>query len=63
MPSRKDTTKKAETPTRRRTVTRRKKAPVITEEMIATRAYYLHLEEGGDAFENWVRAERELVAV
>ena len=29
---------------------------------IATRAYYIHLEAGGDPFENWIRAERELVA-
>jgi len=26
-----------------------------------TRAYYISLEEGGDATENWLRAERELV--
>ena len=31
-------------------------------EHVATRAYYLHLEQGGDAVENWLRAEREVVA-
>jgi len=36
---------------------------VLTEEHVAERAYYIHLEEGGDAVENWLRAERELVAV
>jgi hypothetical protein len=48
----------------RKTVTRRtKKATepiVLTWEDVATRAYYIHLEEGGDANENWMRAEREL---
>lgn len=41
--------------------TTRAKKVEITQEHIATRAYYIHLEEGGDAYENWVRAERELV--
>jgi hypothetical protein len=36
---------------------------VLTWEHVAERAYYIHLEEGGDAIENWLRAERELVAV
>ena len=31
-------------------------------EHVATRAYYLHLDEGGDALDNWLRAERELLA-
>ena len=48
------------------TITRRtKKATepiVLTWEDIATRAYYIHLEAGGDPLENWLRAERELVA-
>jgi hypothetical protein len=35
---------------------------VLTWEHVATRAYYIHLEEGGDSVENWLRAERELVA-
>jgi hypothetical protein len=50
----------------KRTVTRRtKKAEepiVLTWEHVATRAYYISLDEGGDPFENWLRAERELVA-
>jgi hypothetical protein len=36
--------------------------PTITHDDIAVRAYYLHLEGGGDPLENWVRAERELAA-
>jgi Protein of unknown function (DUF2934) len=36
---------------------------VLTREHVATRAYYIHLEEGGDPTENWLRAEQELVAV
>jgi len=31
-----------------------------THEEIAERAYHLHQREGGDAVENWLRAEREL---
>ena len=49
------------------TTTRRtKKATqpiVLTWEHVAERAYYIHLEEGGDPTDNWLRAERELVAV
>ena len=54
-------------PAARRTVTRRMKKTeatepiVLTWEHVATRAYYIHLEEGGDPVENWLRAERELV--
>ena len=33
----------------------------VTLEHIATRAYFIHLEEGGDPQSNWLRAERELV--
>jgi hypothetical protein len=48
----------------KKTITRRtKKATepiVLTWEDVATRAYYIHLEQGGDAHENWMRAEREL---
>ena len=54
----KTTTRK---PATKRTTTRKKKVE-ITQEHIATRAYFIHLEEGGDAYENWLRAERELVA-
>jgi hypothetical protein len=39
----------------------RKKPIEVTFDHIATRAYFIHLEEGGDPHENWVRAERELV--
>jgi len=35
---------------------------VLTWEHVATRAYYISLDQGGDPFENWLRAERELVA-
>ncbi len=50
----------------KKTVTRRTKKTaeepvVLTWEHVATRAYYIHLEAGGDPFENWLRAERELV--
>ena len=52
----------------KRAVTRRTKNAEATEpivlkwEHVATRAYYIHLEAGGDPLENWLRAERELVA-
>jgi DUF2934 family protein len=52
----------------KRTVTRRTKKTeamepiVFSWEHVATRAYYIHLEAGGDPLENWLRAERELVA-
>jgi hypothetical protein len=53
----KTTTRK---PATKRTTTRKKKVE-ITHEHVATRAYFIHLEEGGDAHANWLRAERELV--
>ena len=55
-------------PAAKRTVTRRTKKVearepiVLVREHVATRAYYIHLEEGGDPVENWLRAERELIA-
>ena len=54
-------------PVAKKTVTRRKKTEatepiVLTWEHVATRAYYIHLEDGGDPIENWLRAEQELVA-
>ena len=55
-------------PAARKTLTRRTKKTVETAENvlvwehIAERAYYIHLEEGGNPEENWLRAERELVA-
>jgi hypothetical protein len=49
------------------TTTRRTKkatAPIVLSwEHVAERAYYIHLEEGGDPTANWLRAEQELVAV
>jgi len=51
-------------PVAKRTVTRRKKKTeetiVLTWEHVAERAYYIHLDEGGDPIENWLRAEQEL---
>ena len=52
----KTTTRKPAT----RRATRTKKVE-ITHDHIATRAYYIHLEEGGDSQSNWLRAERELL--
>lgn len=52
-------------PAARKTSTRRTKKVGTTapsREHVATRAYYIHLAEGGDATENWLRAERELLA-
>jgi hypothetical protein len=49
--------------TTRRTTKKATEPVVLTWEHVATRAYYIHLEEGGDPTENWLRAERELVAV
>jgi len=55
-------------PAAKRSAPRRKKTEasepiVLIWEHVAERAYYIHLDEGGDAVENWLRAERELVAV
>jgi hypothetical protein len=47
---------------RRTTKTEAREPIVLTWEHVATRAYYIHLEEGGDPTENWLRAEHELVA-
>ena len=48
----------------RKTATRRpRKATepsVLSWEHVATRAYYIHLEAGGDPLENWLQAEHEL---
>ena len=54
--------KKETATTTRKTGIRRKRAVQITQDDIATRAYYIHLEGGHDPFENWLRAERELVS-
>ena len=56
-------------PAAKRTVTRRTKKTEAIQPIelnwndVATRAYYIHLETGGDPLENWLRAERELVLV
>jgi hypothetical protein len=52
----------AKTTAVRKPAIRRKRAVKVTQDDIATRAYYIHLEGGHDPFENWVRAERELVS-
>jgi hypothetical protein len=38
-----------------------KKVETVTYEEVATRAYFISLEAGGEPLENWLRAERELV--
>jgi hypothetical protein len=49
-----------ETKTKRKIV-RKKKETAPAHDTVAERAYYIALERGGgDAFENWIRAEREL---
>jgi hypothetical protein len=55
--------KLTKTPTRKPATRRttRKKATEVTYDHIATRAYFIHLEEGGDPQANWLRAESELV--
>jgi hypothetical protein len=47
--------------TRRTKKTEATEPIVLTWEHVATRAYYISLEAGGDPFDNWLRAERELV--
>ena len=42
--------------------TKRRALPTVGPEEIAVRAYFIHLEGGGEAYENWLRAERELLA-
>jgi hypothetical protein len=61
-PARKPAVRKAATP--RKPATRKPRAtrPEITRADIERRAYELYLTgTGGDAFEHWLRAERELV--
>ena len=64
MPEPKKTRSTAQKTTERKPVRKTKpratKTPAITNEHVAERAYYLSLERGGDAFENWLQAEREL---
>ena len=55
----------ARKPAARKSSTRRtskKHTTALPWEHVATRAYYIHLAEGGDPTENWLRAERELIA-
>ena len=49
--------------TTRRTTKKATEPIVLNWEHVAERAYFIHLEEGGDPTENWLRAEQELVAV
>jgi hypothetical protein len=66
MPAKRTESKTSKAPAAKKPAIRRKKAaPAITPvsyEDIATRAYFIHLEGGHDPFENWLRAEKELVA-
>lgn len=65
MAAKRTESKTSKAPAARKPAIRRKKAAVaiVSYEDIATRAYYLHLEGGHDPFENWLRAERELITV
>jgi Protein of unknown function (DUF2934) len=49
--------------TTRRTTKKVTEPILLNWDHVAERAYYIHLEEGGDATDNWLRAEREFVAV
>jgi hypothetical protein len=51
----------AKKPAARRTTKAKPETIELTWDHVATRAYYISLEEGGNATENWLRAERELV--
>jgi hypothetical protein len=64
MPAKRTESKTSKAPAARKPAIRRKKAApaiVVSQEDIATRAYFIHLEGGHDPFENWLRAERELI--
>jgi hypothetical protein len=63
MPAKRTEPKTSKAPAARKTSLRRKRTPTFTHEDIAVRAYYLHLDGGDDAHENWLRAERELIGV
>jgi Protein of unknown function (DUF2934) len=55
------TSKRTSKPTRSRKPKTAPRKPDQSE--ISTRAYFIHLEEGGcDELGNWLRAERELTA-
>jgi hypothetical protein len=50
-------------PTTRKPTVRRKKKAAATVDDIAVRAYFLHLEDAtAGELDNWLRAERELLA-
>jgi hypothetical protein len=61
MPVKRTETKAAKAPSTRKPAARRKRISAPAHDHVAVRAYYLHLEGGLDSFENWIRAERELV--
>ena len=55
------TTKKAAAAKPKVVRARKPKAPAITAEQVAERAYYIWADgSGDDPFANWIRAEREL---
>ena len=61
MPAKRTEPKTSKAPAARKPAARRKRAaPPVSHEHVATRAYYIHLEGGHDPFENWLRAEAEL---
>jgi hypothetical protein len=62
MTAKRTTPKSTKTPAVRKPTLRRKRAPALTHEEIATRAYYLHLAGGSDPLGDWLRAEQELAA-
>jgi hypothetical protein len=65
MPAKRTESKTSKAPAAKKPAIRRKKAAsaiTVSIEDIATRAYYIHLDGGHDPFENWLRAEQELVA-
>ncbi len=59
--SSKTVTAKARKAPARKPATTRARRRAITHDEIAHRAYELHLAGGADPFDNWVRAERELL--
>ncbi len=61
MAVKRTTPKATKAPSVRKPAVRRRRASAATQEEIATRAYFLHLEGGSDPLENWLCAERELV--
>jgi len=63
MAAKRTESKTSKAPSARKPAVRRKRVeamPMVSQEDIATRAYFIHLEGGHDPFENWLRAEAEL---